>query len=106
MYSVQAPPTQLGVKSRSYQGETMEIFAGFAVIIWIAGFFLTILWLITPFIIFSMKGKIDQTYTLVESINIRLANIEQEIKQIKQPEPKPSEGQINEHHLEIDAGQD
>ncbi|MCL2761161.1 MAG: hypothetical protein FWD70_05910 [Desulfuromonadales bacterium] len=83
----------------------MEIFAGFAVILWIAGFFLTILWLITPFIIFSMKGKIDQTYTLIESINARLANIEQEIKQIKQPEPKPSESQVNEHYLEINTDQ-
>jgi len=54
----------------------MEIFGGFMVMLSILGFFLTVLWFILPFVVFAMKGKLDRTYELLESIDRRLAALE------------------------------
>jgi hypothetical protein len=55
-----------------------DIFGGFMVILIILGFFLVALWFILPFVIFTMKGKIDSAYQLLEKIDQRLAAIEKE----------------------------
>ena len=55
----------------------MEIFGGFMVMASIIGFFLTVIWFILPFVIFSIKGKVDHTQLLVEDAERRLAAIEE-----------------------------
>ena len=54
----------------------MELVGGFMVMVSIVGFFLTVLWFILPFVIFTMKGKVDRSYILLEDIEKRLAAIE------------------------------
>ena len=54
----------------------MELVGGFMVMLSIVGFFLTVLWFILPFVIFTMKGKLDRSYILLEDIEKRLAAIE------------------------------
>ena len=68
----------------------MEIFGGFMVMLSILGFFLAVLWFILPFVIFSMKGKQDRTFELLESVDRRLAAIEQRLNQpatVSEPAP-------------------
>ena len=55
----------------------MEIFGGFMVMLSIIGFFLTVIWFVLPFVIFSIKGKVDHTQLLVEDMERRLAAIEE-----------------------------
>jgi hypothetical protein len=55
-----------------------DIFGGFMVMLFILGFFLTVLWFILPFVIFAMKGKLDSAHLLLENIDRRLAAIENE----------------------------
>lgn len=57
----------------------MEIFGGFMVMLWMIGFFLTVIWFVLPFVIFSIKGKVDRTAQLVEQMDGRLARIEQQL---------------------------
>jgi hypothetical protein len=54
----------------------MEIFGGFMVMMSIIGFFLAVVWLIMPFVVFAIKGKQDRTLEVLESIEKRLAAIE------------------------------
>lgn len=56
----------------------MELFGGFIVILWMAGFFLTVIWFILPFVIFSIKARIEETLNRLEQIDSRLANIEKQ----------------------------
>jgi hypothetical protein len=58
----------------------MEIFGGFMVMLWMIGFFLTIIWFILPFVIFSIKGQVDRTALLVEQIDARLRTLEQHLQ--------------------------
>lgn len=58
----------------------MEIFGGFMVMMGVLGFLLTVLWLILPFVVFAMKGKLDRSYELLEGIDRRLAAIEEELR--------------------------
>lgn len=58
----------------------MEIFGGFMVMLSIIGFFLTVIWFILPFVIFSIKGKVDQSLILAEETKQRLAAIEELLK--------------------------
>ncbi len=58
----------------------MEIFGGFMVMLSIIGFFLTVIWFILPFVIFSIKGKVDRTLILAEETEQRLAAIEELLK--------------------------
>lgn len=46
----------------------------------IIGFFLTVIWFILPFVIFSIKGKVDRTLVLAEETERRLAAIEELLK--------------------------
>ena len=57
----------------------MEIFGGFMVMLWMLGFFLTIIWFILPFVIFSIKGRVERTAQLVEQIDLRLAALERQL---------------------------
>ena len=54
----------------------MEIFGGFMVMMSIISFFLAVVWLIMPFVVFAIKGKQDRTLEVLESIEKRLAAIE------------------------------
>lgn len=54
----------------------MEIFGGFAVMISIIGFFLAVVWLIMPFVVFTIKGKLDRALDILDGIEKRLANME------------------------------
>ena len=67
----------------------MEIFGGFMVMLWMLGFFLTIIWFILPFVIFSIKGKVDRTAQLVEQIDARLNALEQRLSSGVAPPPPP-----------------
>jgi hypothetical protein len=57
----------------------MEIFGGFMVMVSILGFFLAVLWFILPFVVFAMKGKLDRVCELLETVDQRLAAIEQRL---------------------------
>jgi len=54
----------------------MEIFGGFMVMMSIIGFFLAVVWLIMPFVVFAIKGKQDRTLEVLESMDKRLAALE------------------------------
>lgn len=58
----------------------MELFGGLMVIIWMIGFFLTIIWFILPFVIFSIKGKVDESLTRLDAIDKRLSLIEKHLE--------------------------
>lgn len=58
----------------------MEIFGGFMVMVSIFGFFLAVIWFILPFVIFAMKGKVDRSFLLLESMDRRLAAIEERLR--------------------------
>lgn len=67
----------------------MEIFGGFMVMLSIIGFFLTVIWFILPFVIFSIKGKVDRTLILAEETERRLAAIEELLKGSKKETEEP-----------------
>ena len=50
----------------------MEIVGGFVVLLSIVGFFLAVVWFILPFIVFSIKGKLDRVLESLERIERRL----------------------------------
>lgn len=54
----------------------MELFGGMMVMMWILFFFLSVVWFVLPFVIFSMKGKVDRSLELLETIDRRLAALE------------------------------
>ncbi len=54
----------------------MEVFGGFMVMVSIISFFLAVVWLIMPFVVFAIKGKQDRTLEVLEAIEKRLAVIE------------------------------
>ena len=54
----------------------MELFGGLMVIIWMIGFFLTVIWFILPFVIFSIKGRVEESLARLELIDKRLSIIE------------------------------
>lgn len=58
----------------------MELFGGLMVIFWIIGFSLTVIWLILPFVIFSIKGRLNEVLSRLEVIENRIASIEKQIQ--------------------------
>ena len=68
----------------------MEIFGGFMVMLSILGFFLTVVWLIFPFVVFAMKGKLDRACELLETVDQRLAAIEQRLDRQESAGSKPA----------------
>lgn len=72
----------------------MEIFGGFMVMMSILGFFLAIIWLIMPFVVFTIKGKLDRTLDVLDGIDKRLKAIESRLANLG-----------NERHA-VPAGED
>lgn len=58
----------------------MELFGGLMVILWMIGFFLTVIWFILPFVIFSIKGRVEESVVMLEAIESRLASIEKRLE--------------------------
>lgn len=54
----------------------MELFGGLMIFIWLIGFFLTIIWFILPFVVFAIKGRVEESLIKLALIESRLANIE------------------------------
>jgi cytochrome b subunit of formate dehydrogenase len=72
----------------------MEIFGGFMVMMSIIGFFLAVIWLIMPFVVFAIKGKQDRTVEVMERIekrlsemDSRLAALQRQVDRLAEPEP-------------------
>ena len=61
----------------------MEIFGGFAVMMSILGFFLAVVWLIMPFVVFTIKGKLDRTLDVLAGIEKRLADMEAQLSGLR-----------------------
>lgn len=57
----------------------MELFGGLMVMLWMIGFFLTVIWFILPFVIFSIKGRVEETLNRLEIIEARLASIQKQL---------------------------
>ena len=60
----------------------MEIVGGFMVMMSIIGFFLAVVWLIMPFVVFAIKGKQDRTLEVLEAIEKRLSNLEARLQPV------------------------
>lgn len=65
----------------------MEIFGGFMVMMSILSFFMAVVWLVMPFVVFTIKGKLDRTLDVLGTIEKRLADMEAKLEalQMKQP---------------------
>jgi flagellar biogenesis protein FliO len=61
----------------------MEIVGGFMVMMSIIGFFLAVVWLIMPFVVFAIKGKQDRTLEVLEAIEKRLTTLEERLKPVE-----------------------
>ncbi len=57
----------------------MEMFGGFMVMMSILGFFLAVIWLIMPFVVLTIKGKLDRTLDLLAGVEKRLAAMETQL---------------------------
>ena len=60
----------------------MEIVGGFMVMMSIIGFFLAVVWLVMPFVVFAIKGKQDRTLEVMEAIEKRLATLETRLQPV------------------------
>lgn len=65
----------------------MEIFGGFMVMMSILGFFLVVVWLIMPFVVLTIKGKLDKTLDMLDSVESRLAGIEARLIALQNDHP-------------------
>lgn len=65
----------------------MEIFGGFMVMMSILGFFLAVVWLIMPFVVLTIKGKLDRTLDLLDGVEKRLAGIENQLIALQNNSP-------------------
>ena len=70
----------------------MEIFGGFMVMMSILGFFLAIIWLIMPFVVLTIKGKLDKTLDLLDGINSRLGEMEKQLTALHNVRPVDNSG--------------
>lgn len=57
----------------------MEIFGGFMVMMSILSFFMAVVWLIMPFVVFTIKGKLDKTLDVLADVEKRLAGIDRQL---------------------------
>lgn len=67
----------------------MEIFGGFITMMSILGFFLTVIWFVLPFVVFGIKGKVDRSLEILESIDRRLAAAEARLERLTVPVSAP-----------------
>jgi len=63
----------------------MEIFGGFMVMMSILGFFLAVVWLVMPFVVFTIKGKLDRTLDVLDRVEKRLATLEERLANTQSP---------------------
>ena len=62
----------------------MEIVGGFMVMMSIIGFFLAVVWLVMPFVVFAIKGKQDRMLEVLEAMEKRLSVIEDRLQSAEQ----------------------
>jgi hypothetical protein len=67
----------------------MEIFGGFMVMMSIIGLFLSVVWLIMPFVVFAIKGKQDRSLELLEAMEKRLAAIDGQLTRLQPGNSSP-----------------
>lgn len=65
----------------------MEIFGGFMVMMSILSFFMAVVWLVMPFVVFTIKGKLDKTLDVLETIEKRLADMETKLENLRLNQP-------------------
>lgn len=79
----------------------MEIFGGFVVMMSILSFFLAVVWLVMPFVVFAIKGKQDRTLDVLEAIEKRLTALESSLKPLEaERKQNGSAGSSGESSLE------
>ena len=61
----------------------MEVFGGFMVMMSIISFFLAVVWLVMPFVVFAIKGKQDRMLEMLETVDKRLAVIEASLRPVQ-----------------------
>ncbi|HEX9078046.1 MAG TPA: hypothetical protein VF795_00580 [Desulfuromonadaceae bacterium] len=67
----------------------MEIFGGFMVMMSILSFFMAVVWLIMPFVVFTIKGKLDRTLDVLAGVERRLAAIEAQLGAVRHGPDSP-----------------
>ncbi len=70
----------------------MELFGGLMVMMTILFFFLSVIWFVLPFVIFSVKGKVDRSLEVLEQIERRLTQVESRLSVVapsSYPPPPP-----------------
>lgn len=65
----------------------MEMFGGFMVMVSILSFFMAVVWLIMPFVVFTIKGKLDRTLDVLAGVEKRLAAIETQLVTLQHGQP-------------------
>ena len=78
----------------------MEIVGGFMVMMSIIGFFLAVIWLIMPFVVFAIKGKQDRTLEVLEAIEKRLGALEARSMPVEQNRSQSGSRDIPAEHAE------
>lgn len=68
----------------------MEILGGFAVMMSILCFFMAVVLLITPFVVFAIKGKLDRTLEVLAGIDRRLADVEARLSSLQNAQQRTS----------------
>lgn len=68
----------------------MEIFGGFMVMMSILSFFMAVVWLVMPFVVFTIKGKLDRTLDMLAGIERRLSTIETQLNAGQRGPAQPS----------------
>lgn len=58
----------------------MDIFGGLLIIAWMAGLFLTIIWLVLPFVIFTIKLRCDEISARLTAIETRLTDLDSTLR--------------------------
>ncbi|HEY3307837.1 MAG TPA: hypothetical protein VGJ93_05235 [Desulfuromonadaceae bacterium] len=58
----------------------MEIFGGFMVMMSILSLFMAVVWLVMPFVVFTIKGKLDRTLDVLGAVEKRLTDIEAKLQ--------------------------
>lgn len=70
-----------------YERESdMEIFGGFMVMMSILSFFMAVVWLVMPFVVFTIKGKLDRTLDVLAGVDRRLAAMEAQLAALRRDE--------------------
>jgi len=68
----------------------MEIFGGFMVMMSILSFFMAVVWLIMPFVVFTIKGKLDRTLDVLAGVERRLAAMEAQLGSLQREQRLPT----------------